>query len=502
MEVNTPDPKRDNDVPEWQPPPLDPAKLTEEEKKEIYDFVRGRIYAKSVKGHFNTWRVIFVFFTQLIFFGLPWLNWEGRQAVLLDLGARKFYIFGMVLWPQDVFYMALILIISAYGLFLFTALMGRLFCGYACPQTVYTEIFMWIERKIEGDRSARMRLDQSPWNANKIIRKTLKQVCYIIFALWAGFTLVGFFCPIRELGSELLSGHFSPWQWFWFLFYAFMMWGHAGILRESVCKYMCPYARFQSVMVDSDTFVVTYDRRRGEPRGGRSRKVNPAEVGLGDCIDCKLCVNVCPTGIDIRKGLQYMCIGCGACIDACNEVMDKMKYPRGLIRYTSENAMKQGLSRKEAIKHLFKVRTVVYVVLLCILVTGLITSLALRSTTRLDIVKDRGILGRYAPGDMIENVYRIQITNMTEQPHTFVLKAIDTEVQDPEVQIDIRGKTKTNQLIVPAFGSEWVPITIHAPMSKNAPGNYKMRVQASSVDHGDETPIVIDQKTTFFVPDL
>ncbi|AIL32343.1 cytochrome c oxidase accessory protein CcoG [Basilea psittacipulmonis] len=486
-------------IPDWEPPPLDPANLSEEEKQEIYDFVRGRIYAKSVKGHFHTWRVIFVYFTQIIFFGLPWLEWNDRQAFLLDLGSRKFYIFGLVLWPQDIFYMALILIISAYGLFLFTALMGRLFCGYACPQTVYTEIFMWIERQIEGDRSARMRLDQSPWNFNKIFRKGLKHACYIIFALAAGFTLVGYFVPIRGLGHELLSGSFSPWEWFWFLFYAFMMWGHAGILREAVCKYMCPYARFQSVMVDSDTMVVTYDRPRGEPRGGRSRKVNPAEAGLGDCIDCKICVNVCPTGIDIRKGLQYMCIGCGACIDGCNEVMDKMGYKRGLIRYTSENAMIKGLSRKQAIKDLFKIRTCVYLALLLILVTGLIVSLATRSTLRLDVYKDRGVLGRLGPNETAENVYRIQIINMTEEPRTFTLSTQSDDVKDSTIQLSQKEGGRSVQ--VDSFGSVWVPVTVRAPLSDNKQGNHNIYIKAES-DEAGKTPLSTEVETVFFVPDL
>jgi cytochrome c oxidase accessory protein FixG len=306
--------------------------------------IRQKIYARSVLGWFARWRIALVVLTQALFYGLPWVNWNDRQAVLFDLGARKFYIFGMVLWPQDVIYLTLLLIISALGLFLFTAVAGRLFCGYACPQTVYTEIFMWIERRIEGDRIARIRLDESPLSLHKVRVKTIKHLLWLVVAVWTGFSFIGYFAPIRGLMADLMAFALGPWQWFWLLFYSFATWGNAGFLREQVCKYMCPYARFQSVMVDRDTLVVTYDKARGDPRGARSKKVDYKAQGLGDCVDCSICVQVCPTGIDIRDGLQYMCIGCGACVDACNEVMNKLEYPTGLIRYTSERALQEKLT--------------------------------------------------------------------------------------------------------------------------------------------------------------
>lgn len=360
--------------------------------------VRSTIYSRSVSGVFARWRVAFVFLTQLIFYGLPWLQWNGRQAVLFDLGARKFYLFGLVLWPQDVVYLAVLLVISALALFLFTAVAGRLFCGYACPQTVYTEIFMWIERKIEGNRIARIRLDEGPWNARKVRLKATKHVLWLVVAWWTGSTFIGYFAPIRELGESLFSLQLGPWQWFWMLFYGFAAWGNAGFMRESVCKYMCPYARFQSVMVDPDAFVVTYDKVRGEPRGSRSRKVDHKAAGLGDCVDCSLCVQVCPTGIDIREGLQYMCIGCGACIDACDQVMDKVKYPKGLIRYTSERAMLEGLNEKSARSHLFRPRVLVYGGIILALVIAFVSSLAMRNPLRVDVIRDRGVLGREVAG--------------------------------------------------------------------------------------------------------
>ncbi|MEQ1658211.1 MAG: cytochrome c oxidase accessory protein CcoG, partial [Hylemonella sp.] len=299
-----------------------------------------KIYPRSVSGLFSRWRWVFVWLTQLVFYGLPWLEWGQRQAVLFDLGARRFYIFGLVLYPQDFIYLTGLLVISALALFLFTAVAGRLWCGYACPQTVYTEIFLWIEHRIEGDRSARMRLDAGPWSLNKITRKGGKHLAWLAVALWTGYTFVGYFTPIKELGLEFIQWRMSSWEVFWVIFYGFATYGNAGFMREQVCKYMCPYARFQSAMFDKDTLIVTYDTERGEPRGARSRKADPAALKLGACVDCSLCVQVCPTGIDIRKGLQYECIGCGACADVCDTVMDKMGYARGLVKYSTQNAIK------------------------------------------------------------------------------------------------------------------------------------------------------------------
>ena len=325
--------------------------------------VRRKIYPRSVSGVFAKWRIVLVLFTQILFYGLPWVQWNDRQAVLFDLISRKFYIFGLVLWPQDIIYLTLLLILSALGLFLFTAVAGRLFCGYACPQTVYTELFMWIERKIEGDRFARIRLDgeEWPWSFKKWRIKFAKHSLWVLIALWTGFTFVGYFTPIKVFAAEIIGFTLGPWQAFWWLFYAFATWGNAGFMREQVCKYMCPYARFQSVMVDKDTFLVTYDKTRGEPRGSRSKSADYKQLGLGECVDCSICVQVCPTGIDIRDGLQYMCIGCGACIDACNQVMEKVGYPKGLVRYTSERAMLEHMDNKKARHYIFRPRVMVYI---------------------------------------------------------------------------------------------------------------------------------------------
>ena len=338
-----------------------------------------KIYPRMAKGLFTRWRWFFVFATQLFFYGMPWVQWGGRQAMLFDLEGRRFYIFGMVLYPQDVIYLAAVLIISAMLLFLFTAVAGRQWCGYACPQTVYTEIFLWIEHKFEGDRQARMRLDAAPMSPDKLRRKTGKHLVWLAVALWTGFTFVGYFTPIRELAQHVLQWNLGAWEIFWIFFYGFATYGNAGFMREQVCMYMCPYARFQSAMFDKDTLIVTYDAKRGEPRGGRSKSADPKALGLGDCVNCTLCVQVCPTGIDIRNGLQYECISCAACIDVCDEVMDKVGYPRGLIRYSTEHALEQGWGRTEILRQVLRPRVLIYVAILSAVVVALIASLVLRT---------------------------------------------------------------------------------------------------------------------------
>ncbi len=366
---------------------------------------RETIHPRQVTGLFATLRVIAVLALLGLFYGLPWLQWAGRQAVLFDLPARKFYIFSLTLWPQDFIYLAALLIIAALALFFFTAIAGRLWCGYACPQTVWTEVFMWIERKIEGGRNQRIKLDKAPNSRRKIALKTLKHGIWIILSLWTGYTFVGYFTPILELGHKIGVAQTGPWETFWVLFYGFATYGNAGWMREQVCMYMCPYARFQSAMFDKNTLVISYDPDRGEPRGHRKRGEDPKQLSLGSCIDCKLCVQVCPTGIDIRDGLQYECIGCAACIDACDDVMDKLSYPKGLIRYTTENALATGNTK------LFRPRIVVYGLILLALSAALVFNLVTRSDLALEVSRDRNVLYRVTDEGFAENIYRLKILN-------------------------------------------------------------------------------------------
>jgi cytochrome c oxidase accessory protein FixG len=376
-----------------------------------------KVYPREIEGRFARLRSLSLWALLGIFYVVPWLSWNGRQAVLFDLPARKFFIFGLVFWPQDFIFLTWLLIIAALALFFFTAVGGRLWCGYACPQTVWTEAFLRMERFTEGDRNARLKLDRGPWNADKLLRKGAKQLLWVSFALWTGFTFVGFFSPIRTLAGEVWALSLGPWETFWILFYGFATYGNAGYLREQVCKYMCPYARFQSAMFDRDTLVITYDGERGEPRGARKRGTDARAQGLGDCIDCTWCVQVCPTGIDIRQGLQIECIACAACIDACDEIMDKMGSPRGLIRYTTQHALEHQQTR------ILRPRVLIYGGLLSALIVGFVVTVAMRSPVSLDVLRDRNSLFRLTEDGQVDNVYTLRILNKTEREQHFRIEA-------------------------------------------------------------------------------
>ncbi len=386
--------------------------------RSLYE-AQQKIYPRNTSGYYKNWRWAMIWITQIVFYGVPWLQWGERQAVLLDISTHRFYIFGLVLYPQDLIYLVVILIIAALALFLFTAVAGRLWCGFACPQSVYTKIFLWIERQVEGDRAARMRLDSMKFGFKKFYKKWLKHLAWISFSMWTGFTFLGYFAPIRDLFHNIAQFNLSPWETFWICFYGFATYGNAGFLREQICKHMCPYARFQSAMFDNDTLIVTYDAERGEPRSGRSRKVDAKQTGLGDCIDCSFCVQVCPTGIDIRNGLQYECISCGLCVDACNSIMDKMEYPRGLIRFSTQNALTHHWTQHQVIQKILRPRVLVYSGLLLLMSAGLVYSLATRVPFKVDVIRDRGVMSRLVPGGKVENVYRLQITNASEKLETY-----------------------------------------------------------------------------------
>lgn len=420
---------------------------------------RAEIYPRAVAGWFAAWRWCLVWATQLFFYGLPWLQWNGRQAVLFDLEAQRFYILSLVLYPQDLIFLAALLVLSALALFFFTAVAGRLWCGYACPQTVYTEIFMWVERRIEGDRIARMRLDKAPWGFRKLGRKTGKHAAWLAIALFTGFTFVGYFTPIRGLAQASMALQVSAWNGFWIVFYGLATYGNAGYLREQICKYMCPYARFQSALIDKDSLIITYDKARGDPRGSRSRKPVAAATGLGDCIDCTLCVQVCPTGIDIRNGLQNECIGCAACIDVCDGVMEKMGYARGLIRYSTENGVAGGWSRARMFRRVLRPRVLIYGALLTLAGAGFAASVALRGPFQFDVIKDRGSLARMVESGAIENIYRLQIMNRTEAAQRYHVSASGPAglvFQAPPVD-------------VPAAGIQSVVVSLQLPLDAAAP---------------------------------
>jgi cytochrome c oxidase accessory protein FixG len=439
-----------------------------------------KIHPREVTGRFANLRNTAVIALLGLFYGLPWLRWDGRQAVLFDLPARKFYIFNITFFPQDFFLLTWLLVIAALSLFFFTALAGRLWCGYACPQTVWTEAFVWLERVAEGNRNQRIKLDKQPWNFNKLWRKSLKQTLWIAFAFYTGCSFVGYFSPVRELAAGLASFSLGSWEYFWVFFYGFATYGNAGYMREQVCKYMCPYARFQSAMFDRNTLVISYDVARGEPRGSRARGLSYRSEAQGDCVDCTLCVQACPTGIDIRKGLQYECIACAACIDACDSVMDKLGSPRGLVRYSTQAQLDGNATR------ILRPRIVVYAAGLMLLIAGFGYAVSHRMPFNVDVLRDRNALYRTTVDGLIENVYSIRIINKDQQPHAFEIEVeglrnvtIDTDVARP---------------VVAAGEVQAMVIRVRVPAEQEH-GGRDIKVIAHAMDHPE---LRVESKARFF----
>lgn len=445
---------------------------------------RQKIYPRQVHGLFAKLKITSVFILLGMYYIFPWLQWNGQQIVLFDLPARQFHIFGLTFWPQDAIYLAFLLIIAAYALFFFTTLAGRLWCGFACPQTVWTETFLWIERLVEGDRPQQMKLDKAPLSARKFRLKATKHSLWILFSLLTGFTFVGYFTPIRVLSAEILSFSLGPWEAFWLFFYSFATYGNAGWLREQVCIYMCPYARFQSAMFDADTLIVAYNEARGEPRGSRKRGADAKEKGLGDCIDCTLCVQVCPTGIDIRNGLQYQCISCSACIDVCNDVMDKMNYPKGLISYTTENTLRHIPT------HILRPRIWIYGALLVIFILTIAYSISQRVPLGMDVIRDRSSsLFREDREGMIENVYVLKVMNMDTQTHDYTVTATGIEGLDLRIE---------NTPIRAGSGAILdVPVTLKADPAKLKERSTEVHFV---IEAADAPAIRVERKTRFLGP--
>ncbi len=448
----------------------------------------AKVYPRSISGRFQNWRIAFVWLTQIIFYGLCWLPWNGRQAVLFDLEERRFYIFDLVLYPQDTIYLTFLLLLSALALFLFTAVAGRLWCGYACPQTVYTEIFLWVEKWIEGDRPQRIKLDNGPRTPERLRKKTLKHAIWLLISLWTGLTFVGYFTPIRELLASIGLGTIGAWEIFWVLFYGASTYGMAGFLREHMCKYICPYAQFQFVMFDRDTLIIAYDAERGEPRGSRGKQADPRAAGLGDCIDCGICVQVCPTGIDIRDGLQLECIGCAACIDACDQVMDKMQYPRGLIRYSTENAVEHHYTRPQIIRRAARLRTLLYLVAFLTLSGAVAWSLATKMPLKVGIQKDRSVLYREGHDGAIENTFQMHLTNASEQERRYRISV------DGLPGIRLQGVDTAS-----VAGAAMQDLSLTVTVEPGSIGSGSHPITFTIVDDGDPDTRV-EQKASFWMP--
>ncbi len=459
--------------------PIVAAPVTEQTIS-LYQKTR-KVYPRSVSGYFKNWRWLMIWLTQLVFYGMPWLQYGDRQAVLLDLNAHRFYLFGVVIFPQDLFYLALLLIVCALGLFLFTAVAGRLWCGFSCPQSVYTELFLWMERTIEGDRMARQKLDAQSWGLRKTGIKASKHSAWLVFSLVTGFTFVGYFTPIRDLLVDVQQGQLGDWSFFWLGFYSLATYGNAGFLREQVCKHMCPYARFQSAMFDNHTLIVAYDSARGEPRGGRSKSQDYQAQGLGSCIDCNICVQVCPVGIDIRNGLQYECISCGLCIDACNDVMDKMQYPRDLIRFSAA-----GLSGQHQLsKHLLRPRVLIYSGLFLLITGWMVYGLLHKPDFKVDVMRDRNIMYRET-AQGVENLYQLHLTNATEHTQRYQLRATGLDGLKVESEQTLTAGP-TEEILL--------PVSLALPASEQR-GSQRIKIEVTALANGE----TVTTDSTFYLP--
>jgi len=424
------------------------------------------IHTRSFTGLYRNLRIGFAGGLFVLFFGTAWLDWNGRQAVLWDLASSKFHIFGATFWPQDFILLSALLIIAAFGLFAITVYAGRVWCGYSCPQSVWTWLFMWCEKVTEGDRNQRIKLAAAPWSLGKLARRTLKHGMWLAIGVLTGLTFVGYFTPIRPLAQELLSLQLEGVALFWVLFFTAATYLNAGWLREAVCLHMCPYARFQSVMFDKDTLAVAYDPRRGEARGPRKKGSDARAQGLGDCIDCTLCVQVCPTGIDIRDGLQMACIGCAACIDACDNVMTKMGYPSGLIGYKSEHSLQRGTT------HWLRPRLLGYAAALLVMIAALVVALQLRPMVSLDVIKDRGLFRENAQGQ-IENIYLLKVINKTEHSQRYHLRLLDAD------GFALQGR---NELVIPAGEMAELPVSVALLAERPASSSQELAFEIQDSD--------------------
>jgi cytochrome c oxidase accessory protein FixG len=450
---------------------------------------RSRIYVRAVTGMLENIRRFFGLFFMGGFAALPWLEFNGSQAVLFDIGAQRFNIFGLTLWPQDLTLLAWILIVAAFALFFVTTFAGRVWCGFMCPQTTWTFIYIWFEEKIEGSRHKRMKLDERRMDFDKFWRKTIKHIAWVGVALLTALTFVGYFTPIAGLFLDFFTFSSSFWVGFWVLFFTICTYGNAGWMREIMCTHICPYARFQSAMFDKDTFTVAYNVARGEQRGPRSRKVSREEnqsKGLGDCIDCNLCVQVCPTGIDIRNGLQYECINCGACVDACNGVMEKMNYPKGLISFTSETELAGGKTK------ILRPKLIGYAIVLMLMCGLLVFEIATRKPLEIDIIKDRVPMFRETGNGLIENVFTLKILNKSQltQRYRIYVEDLDGHTYIGKNEATVAGGELLN-----------LPLSIAINPNKLTQESTEFSFRVKSIGD-DKNPVEVQEISKFLYPDL
>jgi cytochrome c oxidase accessory protein FixG len=464
-------------------------------KRSLYQ-KRIAIHPKRMDGTFRRvkWAAMAVLLG--IYYLTPWIRWDRGpgapdQAVLIDFPGRRFYFFFIEIWPQEVYYITGLLILAAVGLFLATAIAGRLWCGYACPQTVWTDLFIAVENMVEGDRNARMRLDKAPWTGQKVARKTIKHAIWLIIAVLTGGAWVFYFADAPTLARQLLTFDAPAVAYITIGVLTSTTYLLGGFAREQVCTYMCPWPRIQGAMLDEDSLAVTYRRDRGEPRG--PHKKNEPWEGRGDCIDCKQCVAVCPMGIDIRDGLQLECIQCALCIDACNDIMGKIGRPKGLIAYDTDaniERRKQGLPTHF---NLWRPRVILYAVILLVVALIMTTALVLRSDVDVNVIRDRNPLFVMLSDGSIRNGYTVKILNKRYGEARFQITAEGL----PGAKVDVVGVQQDGAVPVGRDDLAAVRLFVTLPRSAVTDKTLPVTIRVRDVDTGAQAV----NKTSFRGPE-
>lgn len=435
------------------------------------DGTKKRVHPRFVTGKYQNIRLVMMYSILLAFLVMPWLKWDGRQAILFDVIEPKFYIFGATFMPQDFYFFAFVFMIAAILLFMVTVYAGRVWCGYACPQTIYVHLYQYTEKLIIGERNKRIKFDAEPMSGKKFAKLAVLHSLWLIYSVITAFTFVALVAGVSDLlntGQTLFFMGWSKMTWFFMGLITFVTYINAAYMREHMCVHICPYGRFQSVMFDKDTLIVSYDYERGEPRG--ASKKNRETSGLGDCVDCTMCVQVCPTGIDIRNGLQIDCIQCAACVDACNDVMDKIGKPRGLIRYTTE----RQLVDKQPTK-IISPRIFAYIFVLGAIIVAATAVFIGRNPLELDIRHDRKQLSVAGRDGRIENSYVLKIVNKTNERHVYHVR-----LDEPKSGITLHSRFKE----LPLQGGEAydLPVSLYAHAKDVQKGRTPVTITVYSAD--------------------
>ena len=461
-------------------PPSDPPSLYA---------AREHVFPKAVQGFFRRlkWQIMVV--TLGIYYLTPWIRWDRGphlpdQAVLIDLANRRFYFFWIEIWPQEFYYIAGLLIMAGVGLFLFTSMLGRVWCGYACPQTVWVDLFQHVERWVDGDRNAQFRLLKSKWTLNKIRRRVTKYSIWLAISIATGGAWIFYFADAPTLFGDFVTGAAHPIAYTTVAVLTATTFVLGGFLREQVCLYMCPWPRIQAAMLDENSLTVTYKDWRGEPRG-KHRKSQAAE-GLGDCIDCNACVAVCPTGVDIRDGQQLGCITCALCIDACDDIMARIGKPRGLIDYCSladETLERAGNAPVPIWKRAVRPRTILYTTLWSGIGIALIVTLFLRDTIDMTVRHDRNPVFVTLSDGSIRNGYEVRIQNRNGQPNIFRLSAIS----QPYLRLSVQGK-EAAAITIPADETAKFRVFLTAPSGANLPERMPVRLWVENLMTRERSP--------------